>query len=158
MSGDQDLAPTVQLILALRRLNSGFVSTNRAVCSALGIKEGDLAVLDLLHQEGPQTPSVLARRTRMHVATMTGVLGRLERDGWIDRAPNSADRRSVSIQAAAVTRLSDIYAHTNERLGTLVQDWRPEQVEAMTELLNKVVAVGEQLTTELDHLTHSATT
>ena len=31
---------------------------------------------------------------------MTGVLGRLERGGWIERRPDAADRRSVRIRAA----------------------------------------------------------
>ncbi|WP_211228306.1 hypothetical protein [Actinomyces dentalis] len=36
---------------------------------------------------------------------MTGVLGRLERGGRIERGPDAADRRSVRIRAAGVSRL-----------------------------------------------------
>ena len=79
--------PQLRTVLALRRLGSALAATNRAVGGALGIKDTDLAVLDVLHQEGPLTPTQLARRTRTHPATMTGVLGRLERGGWIERGP-----------------------------------------------------------------------
>ena len=89
--------PQLRTVLALRQLGSALAATNRAVGGALGIKDTDLAVLDVLHQEGPLTPTQLARRTRTHPATMTGVLGRLERGGWIERRPDAADRRSVRI-------------------------------------------------------------
>ena len=95
--------PQLRTVLALRRLGSALAATNRAVGGALGIKDTDLAVLDVLHQEGPLTPTQLARRTRTHPATMTGVLGRLERGGWIERRPDAADRRSVRIRAAGVS-------------------------------------------------------
>mgnify|MGYP002746767868 CR=1 FL=1 len=95
--------PQLRTVLALRQLGSALAATNRAVGGALGIKDTDLAVLDVLHQEGPLTPTQLARRTRTHPATMTGVLGRLERGGWIERRPDAADRRSVRIRAAGVS-------------------------------------------------------
>lgn len=100
--------PVNQMILALRRLNSAFAASNRVVGEALGLKDSDFAVLDALNQEGPRTPTELARRTRTHVATMTGILARLEGDGWIERRPDPADRRSVRIHAVGVDRLIEI--------------------------------------------------
>lgn len=144
-----DRQRAAEVILALRRLNRALVTTNRAVGTTLGIKDGDLAVLDLLHQEGPQTPTDLARRTRTHLATMTGILTRLERDGWIERIPDAKDRRSVSIQVTGVARLSEIYADTNARIAALVAEWPPEQLDAVTALLSEVSTLGEQIAAEL---------
>lgn len=144
----EDESVANELILTLRRLNRVLTTTNRAVGASLGIKDSDLAVLDLLHQEGPQTPTDLARRTRTHVATMTGILTRLERDGWIERIPDAHDRRSVRIQATGVNRLSDHYADTNARLATLVADLPPHQVAATTTLLGEVINLAEQISTE----------
>ena len=96
-------SPRLRTVLALRRLNSVLSMTNRAVGAVLGIKDADLTVLDVLHREGPLTPTELARRTRTHLATMTGVLRRLERGGWVERRPDAADRRSVRIRAAGVS-------------------------------------------------------
>lgn len=144
-----DQTSATELILALRRLNRTLVTVNRAVGTRLGIKDGDLVVLDLLHQEGPQTPTDLARRTRTHLATMTGILTRLERDGWIERIPDAHDRRSVRIQATGVTRLTKIYADTNARLAILVADWPPEQLTAMTALFGEVSALGEDIAIEI---------
>ena len=108
-------SPQLRMILALRRLGSALSMSNRAVGSALGIKDADLAVLDVLHREGPLTPTELARRTRTHLATMTGVLRRLEVGGWVERRPDATDRRSVRIHAAGVDRRHMDRGHVADR-------------------------------------------
>ena len=136
--------PQLRTVLALRRLGSALAATNRAVGGALGIKDTDLAVLDVLHQEGPLTPTQLARRTRTHPATMTGVLGRLERGGWIERRPDAADRRSVRIRAAGVSRLAEVYARAD-----LTADWSDERVAALIEFLDEASGVANRLADDL---------
>ena len=141
--------PQLRTVLALRRLGSALAATNRAVGGALGIKDTDLAVLDVLHQEGPLTPTQLARRTRTHPATMTGVLGRLERGGWIERRPDAADRRSVRIHTAGVNRLTDVYARTDEELVGLISDWSDEQVSMLVGFLDAASDVASRLADDL---------
>ena len=53
-------SPQLRTILALRRLGSALAMTNRAAGVVLGIKGADLAVLDVLHREGPLTPTELS--------------------------------------------------------------------------------------------------
>ena len=141
--------PQLRTVLALRRHGSALAATNRAVGGALGIKDTDLAVLDVLHQEGPLTPTQLARRTRTHPATMTGVLGRLERGGWIERRPDAADRRSVRIRAAGVSRLAEVYARADEELAGLTADWSDERVAALIEFLDEASGVANRLADDL---------
>ncbi|MCI1747624.1 MAG: MarR family transcriptional regulator [Acidipropionibacterium sp.] len=138
-----DPPTTTRVILALRRLNSAFAASNRAVGASLGIKESDLAVLDCLNQDGPQTPTELARRTHVHVATMTGILTRLERDGWIERRRAETDRRSVQIHATGVERLTDAFAQVNSQLPRLLEGWAPEQIEMLIGFLTEA---GEEAT------------
>jgi DNA-binding MarR family transcriptional regulator len=72
---------------------------NRRVGSRVELSDGDLSCLDLIGREGPFTPSALARVTGLHPATVTGVLDRLERGGWIARDRDAADRRAVQVRA-----------------------------------------------------------
>lgn len=136
-------------IMALRRLNSAFAASNRAVGVQLGIKDSDLAVLDCLNQEGPQTPTELARRTRTHIATMTGILTRLERDGWIERRRTGTDRRSMQIHATGVHRLTDVYARANENLTHLLEPWTPTQMEALIHFLIDASDIATEFTGHL---------
>jgi DNA-binding MarR family transcriptional regulator len=151
--------------MALRRLNSAFVTSNRVVSAWLGLKDSDLAVLDCLDQEGPHTPTELARRTRTHVATMTGILTRLERDGWIERRRVGTDRRSVEIHATGVQRLTEVYARSNEQLSELLTSWTPEQMEALLHFLTQASEIAAEFTDRLgdtssrtEPLVHAAST
>ena len=80
---------------------------------------------------------------------MTGVLGRLERGGWIERRPDAADRRSVRIHTAGVSRLTDVYARTDEELVGLISDWSDEQVSMLVGFLDAASDVASRLADDL---------
>lgn len=138
-----------RLILALRRMNRAVTVSNRAMGAYLGIKESDFAVLDLLSQEGPQTPTELSHSLGIHPATMTGILSRLERDGRVERRPADADRRSIQIHAAGTERLTVRFEPVNEQIANLVSDLSTSQVESLASLLVSVAQVTQDSALEL---------
>ena len=85
---------------SLRDLGAKLSLLNHSVGTRLDLKDADLECLDLIARYGPLSPSALARRAGLHPATMTGILDRLERGGWIDRGRDPADRRGVVVRAA----------------------------------------------------------
>jgi DNA-binding MarR family transcriptional regulator len=85
---------------SLRDLGAQLSLLNHSVGTRLDLRDADLECLDLISRYGPLSPSALARRAGLHPATMTGILDRLERGGWIDRGRDPADRRGVVVQAA----------------------------------------------------------
>jgi DNA-binding MarR family transcriptional regulator len=85
---------------SLRDLGAQLSLLNHSVGARLDLKATDLECLDLITRHGPLSPSALARRAGLHPATMTGILDRLERGGWIDRGRDPCDRRGVVVQAA----------------------------------------------------------
>jgi DNA-binding MarR family transcriptional regulator len=85
---------------SLRELGAQLSLLNHSVGTRLDLKAADLECLDLITRYGPLSPSALARRAGLHPATITGILDRLERGGWIDRGRDPADRRGVTVRAA----------------------------------------------------------
>jgi DNA-binding MarR family transcriptional regulator len=85
---------------SLRDLGAQLSLLNHSVGARLDLKDTDLECLDLISRYGPLSPSALARRAGLHPATMTGILDRLDRGGWIDRGRDPADRRGVVVRAA----------------------------------------------------------
>ena len=67
----------------------------------------ELSVLAWLNDDGPMTPSALARVHRVRPQSMGQTLDALERRRWIKRSPHPDDRRQVlvTLQAAGRTTL-----------------------------------------------------
>ena len=141
-----------RLIRALRAMNSELAASNRAVAAKTGLNDSDLAVLDALHRDGPQTPTALARRTRMGTTTMTSVLRRLVRDGWVERRPSETDLRSFTIHATSADRLAEIFLPANRKLTALVDGWPESRVNQLIAFLEDATTVihesAEQLSTK----------
>ena len=104
---------------ALRELRIELSINTRRVAALSGLNESDLDVLDVLSREGPQSPTSLARRLGIHVATMTGVLSRLEKAGWVRRRRDVIDRRSVQVEVTAFERLSEMYRQGDEGIADI---------------------------------------
>src|ERR1700738_548840 len=83
---------------SLRELRMHLSFLNLHVGARLDLKDVDLDCLDLIASHGPLSPSSLARRARLHPATITGILHRLERGAWVARARDPADRRAVVVR------------------------------------------------------------
>ncbi|MDT7622359.1 MAG: hypothetical protein QOF99_3260, partial [Pseudonocardiales bacterium] len=84
---------------SLRALSLQLTLLNHQVSTHLEIKDVDLDCLDLIGRFGPLSPTALARHARLHPATVTGVLDRLERGGWAVRERDTTDRRAVLVRA-----------------------------------------------------------
>jgi DNA-binding MarR family transcriptional regulator len=84
---------------SLRELSVQLSLLNHHVGAHVDLKDVDFDCLELINRHGPLSPSALARRAGLHPATMTGILDRLERGGWVARDRDPSDRRAVVVRA-----------------------------------------------------------
>ncbi len=63
-----------------------------------GVHQTDFEALDVLDWAGPISAGELAKRVGVTSGAITGVIDRLERDGWVRRARDPADRRRVIVE------------------------------------------------------------
>jgi DNA-binding MarR family transcriptional regulator len=138
---------------SLRDLRNQLSVLNHQVGARLEMRDTDLDCLDLIFRHGPLTPSALARRTGLHPATMTGVLDRLQRAGWItrDRDPDAADRRAVTLRglpdrAADVLRL---YAGMNGAMDRLCAGYTEDELRLIADFLTRTTHAGRDATDDL---------
>ncbi|HEY2077658.1 MAG TPA: MarR family transcriptional regulator [Streptosporangiaceae bacterium] len=132
---------------ALRDLGGELSRLNQSVGGRLDLKGTDLECLDLITRHGPISPSALARRTGLHPATMTGVLDRLERDGWIVRDRDPADRRGVLIRAqrgrgAEVLRLYLVDSGMDSALDQICARYTGEELDVIAGFLRSTAEAG----------------
>jgi DNA-binding MarR family transcriptional regulator len=96
---------------AVRAFQRAVDALDEAVAAHLGINRTDLRCLDVLIELETATPGLLAERLGLTTGSVTAMLDRLERLGYLTRSPDPADRRRVIVRptASAVAAAMDIY-------------------------------------------------
>jgi DNA-binding MarR family transcriptional regulator len=138
---------------SLRELSNQLSMLNHHVSTRLELKAVDLDCLELIARRGPLSPSALARHAGLHPATMTGILDRLQRGGWIirDRDPDAPDRRSVTVRAvrdrnAEIFRL---YSPMNTLMDQICAGYADTELELLADFLHRTTSAGQDATAEL---------
>lgn len=73
---------------------------DREVARLLGVNETDLRCLEILIRDVPDaTPRLLADRLGLTTGSVTSMLDRLEKTGYVTRSPHPGDRRKVIVRA-----------------------------------------------------------
>jgi DNA-binding MarR family transcriptional regulator len=120
---------------------------NHEVGGRVNIRASDLECLDLIGREGPLSPTSLARLTGQHPATLTGILDRLERDGWIARERDPGDRRGVVVRAergrgAEILRLYLVDSGMNTALDEILASYDKVELGAIADFLHRTADAG----------------
>lgn len=124
---DLDVAP-LEVLSRVSRLARHLDIARRAAFTRHDLETGEFDVLAALRRSGPpyaMSPGHLAAETLVSSGTMTNRLDRLERDGLVSRAPDSIDRRGVSVSLTETGRdrvdaaLSDLLTQEQAILAAL---------------------------------------
>lgn len=129
---------------ALREVNNQVALLNHLIGAKVALRSYDLDCLDLLGIHGPLSPSELARRTGIHRATVTGILDRLERDGWVRRERDEEDRRAVVVRARP-ERSGDLarhYAEMSASMDEICGDYSAAELELLRDFLCRTAEAG----------------
>ncbi|GAA2584294.1 MarR family transcriptional regulator [Actinomadura fulvescens] len=136
---------------SLRELGLQLSLLNRQVGAHLELKDVDLDCLDLVNAHGPLTPTALARRAGLHPATLTGVLDRLERGGWVVRERDPADRRAVQVRAVRErnAELLGLFAGMNASLDRICDGYDQAELDLLAGFLRRTGDAGAEAVSEL---------
>jgi DNA-binding MarR family transcriptional regulator len=136
---------------SLRELSNQLSLLNHHVGAHLDLKDVDLDCLELINRHGPLSPSALARRAGLHPATMTGILDRLERGGWVARRRDPSDRRAVVVQAVRDrnAELFSLYSGMNTSMDQICAAYDDTELELLADFLRRTTNAGRDATDEL---------
>lgn len=141
----------VELKGSLRELSNQLSLLNRRVGSRLEMKDVDLDCLDVITRLGPLGPKSLAREAGLHPATLTGILDRLEKGGWVSRERDPSDRRATLIRGLRErnAELLGLFSGMNSSLDEICADYSEAELELVTGFLRRAVAAGRGATEAL---------
>jgi DNA-binding MarR family transcriptional regulator len=87
-----------RVLEAGRHIGAAAVFFHTAAAAHFGLGPTDTKTLDLLQQQGPLTPKQIGEHTGMAPASVTGIIDRLERKGFVRRTPHPDDGRRLLIE------------------------------------------------------------
>jgi len=138
---------------SLRAMGTQLSLLNHQVGARVELKDVDLNCLDLLARHGPLSPTALARRAGLHPATVTGILDRLQRGGWVvrDRDPDASDRRAVRVRPLRErgADLYRLYSGMNSSLDEICAGYDDAELELLAGFLRRTTDAGQSAAADL---------
>ena len=136
---------------SLRDLRIELAVLNHRVGSRIELKDTDFDCLDIITRHGPISPTALSRRAGVHLATMTGILNRLERGGWIVRDRVNNDRRAVLLRGVPDKQrhIIRLYDGMNRSLDVILDSYTDEQIDLINDFLRKCIEAGQSAADQL---------
>jgi DNA-binding MarR family transcriptional regulator len=137
---------------SLRDLSIHLSLLSHRIGGHLDLKGTDLECLHLIDRYGPLSPSTLARRAGLHPATLTGIIDRLERGGWITRERDPSDRRGVVVQPVP-SRRAEVFrlaSGMNAAVAQICAGYQDDELAAIASFLRRTADAGRTAAEELD--------
>lgn len=136
---------------SLRALSIQLSLLNHQVGAHVELRDVDLDCYDLITRHGPLSPTAIARRAGLHPATMTGILDRLERGGWVSRDRDPSDRRAVVVRARRDrnAELFRLFAGMNASMDQICAGYTDTELELLADFLRRTTDAGRDATDEL---------
>jgi DNA-binding MarR family transcriptional regulator len=136
---------------SLRELAIQLSLLNHQIGGRLELQDVDIDCLDLIDRRGPLSPSALARDAGLHPATITGILDRLERGGWVVRERDPSDRRAVLVRVKRdrYPDLMRLYAGMNRSMNQIYAGYDERELEVIADFLERTAAAGRSATDSL---------
>jgi len=133
---------------SLRELAIQLSLLNHQIGGRLELQDVDIDCLDLIDRRGPLSPSALAREADLHPATITGILDRLERGGWVIRERDPSDRRAVLVRVSRdrYPDLLRLYAGMNRSMNHIYTGYDERELEVIADFLQRTAAAGRSAT------------
>jgi len=142
---------TASIKQALRALSIQLSLLNHQVGAHAGLNDVDLDCLDLIARHSPISPTALAQRAALHPATVTGILDRHERGGWVARERDPSDRRALVVRVLRdrSAELVRLYGGMNSSMSEICAGYSEAELQVLADFLRRTVEAGRTATDKL---------
>lgn len=129
---------------SLVRFIASTVLHNQVVTGRLGLGPSDSQFMSLINLHGPLTPGQFAELSGLTTGTVTGVIDRLERAGYVRRERDPGDRRKVLVVPVpeALAAMAEHYRGYGEHVDALLRRRDPDQLRVIAEFLAELTGPG----------------
>ncbi len=136
-----------------RELSTRTVIFHHFIGERLGLNPTDHKCLDLIFRaETPMTATQLAEETGLSTGTITGVMDRLEKTGYIKRKRDANDRRLIFIKPLverALIKLGPIFEPIRQASIDLYSNYTDEELTVILDFITNCNRMTQNLTSEM---------
>lgn len=156
---DQTTDPKERFVSLMRGLGTRTILYQQNVAASLGMYNNDLISVDILNETGPITAGELSKLTGLATGSVTALIDRLEKIGYVRRQNDPSDRRRVIIvpEYESKEEISNTYLPLHAAMINLVSSYTPEELALITEFLGKAGSVLEDQIEQLSSTTRGKT-
>lgn len=131
-----------RVMLAMIENSTMAVFFHTAIAEQVGLGATDEKTLFLLRGAGPLTAGEIAQRTQLTTASVTNLIDRLERKGFVRRVRDTADRRRVFVEVVpeSLAELDRIFGGLAASLETLTAGFDADQLTAILAFLERATS------------------
>lgn len=121
----------------MRALSTAVEALDQLAAGHFGLNRTDQRSLDVISQAGALSPAELARAVGLSTSAVTTVVDRLERAGYLTRAPSAQDRRRTVLRATARTDElgAALFGPITAAIVDHAQRYRDEELDAIADFL-----------------------
>jgi DNA-binding MarR family transcriptional regulator len=157
MSSDESQRAALLALLGRKLAGEQAVKTvmfQQAIADRLGLNTTDLMCLSLLDTAELLTAGQLAEATGLTTGSVTVMIDRLEKAGYVQREKDPTDRRRVMVRPLTERIERDIaplYASIGEAWGQAIERYSTQELAVILDMLTRSVAVLQEQTAALRH-------
>ncbi|NOV02186.1 MarR family transcriptional regulator [Paenibacillus sp. LMG 31457] len=149
MSSDRQDQPTElqeTFTLRMRGLGNRTVLYQQHAAASLGLYNNDFIAIDFLHEKGPITAGELSKLTGLTTGSVTALIDRLEKNGFVRRQNDPNDRRKVIIVPLYEKKaeISHTYLPLHAAMVKLASSYTDEELTFISQFLSNASEVLEE--------------
>ncbi|MEK3661098.1 MarR family transcriptional regulator [Paenibacillus sp. FSL F4-0236] len=135
----------------MRGLGTRTVVYQQNVAASLGLYNNDFLSVDILREKGPITAGELSKLTGLATGSVTALIDRLEKNGYVRRQNDPKDRRKVIIVPLYENKedVIDTYMPLHTAMVKLAASYTDEELSLISQFLGKASTVLDE---QIDHL------
>ncbi|OMD69794.1 MarR family transcriptional regulator [Paenibacillus odorifer] len=139
----------------MRSLGNRTVLYQQNVAASLGLYNNDFLSIDILREKGPITAGELSKLTGLTTGSVTALIDRLEKNGYVRRQNDPNDRRKVIIVPLYENKddVINTYQPLHTAMVKLAASYKDEELALISQFLGQASAVLEE---QIDHLGSTA--
>ncbi|MCJ8014851.1 MarR family transcriptional regulator [Paenibacillus sp. KQZ6P-2] len=136
----------------MRGLGTRTVLYQQNVAASLGLYNNDLKSVDILRETGPITAGELSKLTGLATGSVTALIDRLEKVGYVRRQSDPNDRRRVILvpEYEYKEEVGNTYRPLHQSMIELASSYSEDELELINHFIGKASGILEEQIRQLN--------